>query len=119
MSKFDTNSLTLGEVDIIETLSGQPIGAMADENRPKGKSLAALAYVVKRRSDPTFTFAQAQSLSMGDLKGLGLSDDETPATGPFEGAADLGTGGPSMTLPEASSPASEPETSLSSSSGSD
>lgn len=73
---FDTQSLTLGEVSAIEDLSGLPIGALADEDKPKGKALTALAYIIKRREDSTFTFAMASKLTMADVGKLTGSTDE-------------------------------------------
>lgn len=72
-------SLTMGEIASVESLSGQPISAMGDENAPKGKLMAALAYVTKKREDASYTFEQAMNLTMEQVTEiLGLDDDEDP-----------------------------------------
>ena len=46
---FDVKSLTLGEIDKIEDLSGRSIDSIGDDGAPKGKMLAAMVFVMKRR----------------------------------------------------------------------
>ena len=46
---IEWGSLTLGEVDKLETLAGQPVTALTDENAPKGRLLAAMVFVASRR----------------------------------------------------------------------
>jgi len=76
---FDISKLTLGEYAQVEDLSGLPISAMADETKPKVKQQIALAYVIKKRSDPTFTYSQAEALTMNDLQELlGSGEDDDP-----------------------------------------
>lgn len=74
-------SLTLGEVAKIEDLSGQPIQSFGDDHAPMGKAMAAFAYVVKRRQDPTFTWEDALGLSLEEAQGLlgGVDDDVVEA----------------------------------------
>lgn len=71
---MDINTLTLGEVAKIEELSGQPLASLSDDQAPKGKLMAALAFVIKRRQDPKFTMVQAEALHMADIQAL-LADD--------------------------------------------
>lgn len=98
---IDVNSLTLGEVAKVEDLSGQPIAAFADEDKPKGLALAALAFVWRKRSDPTFKWNDALGLTLveaNEILGIGDSDtapatpaaraDEDPATTYSEDEAD-------------------------------
>jgi hypothetical protein len=66
----DINRLTMADVSTIEELAGQPITAMTDDDKPKGKLMTAIAYVMKRHDDPAFTFADAGKLTMGDLNAL-------------------------------------------------
>jgi hypothetical protein len=74
---IDINSLTLGEVAKVEDLSGLPIAAFGNEDKPKGLALAALSFVWKRRSEPTFTWNSAQALTIAEANEiLGISDDE-------------------------------------------
>lgn len=88
MLNLDVNTLTLGEVARFEDLSGQSISQLGDESVPKGKALAALAFLVKRRQElaagekPSFTWNQAQELTIAEANALlGLGDDE-PADEP-------------------------------------
>lgn len=77
---IDINRLTLGEVAKIEELSGQPITAIGDDERPKGLALAALAFVAKRREDPKFSWNAAQELTFDEANTiLGLGGDEEEA----------------------------------------
>lgn len=75
---IDISTLTLGEVAKIEDLAGMPIAAIADDDRPKGLALAALALIVKRRTGhPQFTWNDAQALTFTEVNDLlGLDDGE-------------------------------------------
>lgn len=74
---IDISTLTVAEVAKIEELSGQPITAFEDENRPKALPMAALAFVIKRREDSTFTWNKALELPFSDLSVIiGLGEDE-------------------------------------------
>lgn len=74
---LDITKLTLGEVAKIEELSDMPISALGDEDRPKGKALAALFFVAKRREDPKFTWNQALDVPSDEATAfLGLGDEE-------------------------------------------
>lgn len=72
MSKnFDFDSLTLGEVALIEELSGQSIGSIADEGAPKGKAMAAIVMVIKRRTgEPDYQFNQALMVPLSEANAL-------------------------------------------------
>jgi hypothetical protein len=71
--------LTVGDVAIVEEHSGMGIAALGDEQAPKGKLMAALAYVIKRKQDKGFTFADALNLTMDEVTEiLGLDEDEDP-----------------------------------------
>ncbi|GAA2082175.1 hypothetical protein GCM10009840_17830 [Pseudolysinimonas kribbensis] len=77
MTALNINSLTLGEVAKVEELSGQAFGAIAQEDKPKGLALAALAFVAKRRSDPKYSWNDAQGLTFAEFGELiTLGDDE-------------------------------------------
>lgn len=81
-------SLTLGEVSRVEELSGQSIALLGAGNAPMGKTLAALAYVFKRRSDLTYKFEDALNLTMDeanailDLGADAEGDEAGPTTAP-------------------------------------
>jgi hypothetical protein len=84
---LNINTLTLGEVAKVEELSGLSFSAIADDQKPKGLALAALAFVAKRRSEPKFTWNEAQQLTMADLSDLiSMGDEPTdPARAAIEG----------------------------------
>ena len=56
------DSMTVGEIEEIEELSGQPIGALSMDNVPKGKVLRAIAFIVARRTDPAITWEDSKNL---------------------------------------------------------
>lgn len=59
--------LTLAEVAEVESLSGQPLGDMTDPKAPKGRLMQSLVYVMKRKTDPSFSFEQAGLLTMDQM----------------------------------------------------
>ena len=61
---IDINDLTIAEVVLIEELTGLPLDALGQADKPKGKMLQALAYIVKRRDDPEFTWEMAGALKI-------------------------------------------------------
>ncbi len=61
---FDINDLTIAEIVEIEELTGMPFDSMGDSSKPKGKMLQALAFITKRRGDPSFTFEDAGALKI-------------------------------------------------------
>ena len=70
------DELTLGEVEEVEAYSGLPLASMTDTDKPKTKLLIALAYVIKRKTDPKFTIEHAKRLTMTDLNEiLDIGDD--------------------------------------------
>lgn len=84
---IDVNKLTLGEVAKIEELSGQPISAIGDDDKPKGLALAALAFVAKRREDKAFSWNAAQELTFDEAQailGLNQDDDEEATDAPLD-----------------------------------
>lgn len=80
--KFDVNKLTLGEIGIIENMSGQPLAALSDSDKPKAKLMVALAYVIGRRGNQNYTFADAEAMTLEqitDMLDMGDDDDEEPS----------------------------------------
>lgn len=73
---MDIKNLTMGEVAKIEELSGLSLASLQDENKPKGKLMAALAFVIKRREDPKFTLEMANNMTMAEITSLIESDSE-------------------------------------------
>lgn len=75
--QFDPNSLTLGEMETIEEITGRPIGlvmASMGAGELSSKALMAFVVVVQRRTDPDFSVEDAKALHMSDLS----FTDETP-----------------------------------------
>ena len=60
----DLNDLTIAEVCEIEDRTGLPLDALGQADRPKGRMLQALAYIVKRREDENFTWEMAGELKI-------------------------------------------------------
>ena len=67
---MDIQTLTLGEVSKIEEISGLPLSAMADEDKPKGKQMAAIAFVIMKRTDSTYTMKQAEAMTFAEVTAL-------------------------------------------------
>lgn len=70
--------LTLGEIAAVENLSGVAIDAIEDAGTPKGKALAALAFVIKKRENPDFTFENALDLDLEEAMALIGDNDVDP-----------------------------------------
>lgn len=73
---MDITNLTLGEVATVEELAGRSLSTLNDENTPKGKIMAALAYVIIKRDDPKYTMRQAEGLTMEDVNKLFTADKD-------------------------------------------
>jgi hypothetical protein len=58
---------------------------MSDDAAPKGKFLAAIAWLAKRRHDSSFTLAQAEALSMEEFSEL-MGDVTAPKVKPSKPA---------------------------------
>lgn len=73
--------LVLGEIAKVEELSGLPASQWG-EDAPRGKFLAALVFVYKRREDKTFTWNDALGLDFEEAsaylesQGFNAEDDE-------------------------------------------
>ena len=78
---FDIEHLTLGEIAQLEELAGMSLSEFSDDSAPKAKFLTALAYLAKRRDDTTFTFSQAEAMTLADLHTVLGDDDSGEAAG--------------------------------------
>ena len=67
---MNIDELTLGDVAEIEELSGQPLAALSDPALPKGKLMVAMAWIIKRKADPSFKYEDAKRMTMSDIEGL-------------------------------------------------
>lgn len=78
------DDLTLGEMAMAEDLSGQPLGALAEDNTPKTRLLIALVSVIQMRENPAYTIQDAEKLTMKELNSIldigGSDDSEVDAT---------------------------------------
>jgi len=77
MAKIDFNSMTLNEIELIEQLTGRNIDGIMTEDSPRGRSLKAIIFVFKKRTDPNFTFEQAGDYSLQEATDL-FGDAEDP-----------------------------------------
>ena len=62
--------LTVGDIAEIEEISKLPFSALGDTQTPKGKLMQAVAFVLKRKDNPAFTFEDAGKLSMDEINHL-------------------------------------------------
>nr|BEK66832.1 hypothetical protein KPHV_40590 [Kitasatospora purpeofusca] len=58
----DIDSLTIEEIETIEEIIDAPLDSLAQPGVRKGKMMRAMAVVIKRRTDPTFSVADAGRL---------------------------------------------------------
>lgn len=78
--KIDFSRLTLGELDKLETLSGLPISALADDDAPKGKFIAALVFIASRRHNEPMTWDQCLAMPVDEASAyVGLDDEDEAA----------------------------------------
>lgn len=74
---IDIDYLTGAEIIEIEDLADMPFDKMGDPDQKKGRLLVAIATIIKRRTEPGFTFEDA-----GNLR-IRLNEEVDP-TGPDE-----------------------------------
>lgn len=74
----DLNDLTIAEIEQIEEIIDAPFDAAFAPGMKRGKVLRALAFVAKRREDPTFTVEQAGRLRIE----VDATTDPTEASAP-------------------------------------
>lgn len=85
--KINPDDLTLGMIEMIEELSGQPIGWMGKEDKPQGKMMVCVAFAIGRESDPNYTMEQARKMRVvneddekeSDPSSVGELSSETPS----------------------------------------
>jgi hypothetical protein len=76
MNKFDFESLTLEEVELIENLTNSSIDEAFGDGKPKGKALSAFVWVVQKRNDPNYKMEDAKKLSLKEALSM-IQGDET------------------------------------------
>lgn len=69
--EINYDEITLGEVEDVERLAERSFQEIAEEitaGKPCAKTLIALVYVIKRRTDPEYTIEQARSVQVKALR---------------------------------------------------
>jgi len=74
---MDFEDITLGEIAEIEDYAQMPFANIAEDGIGVIKLRIALAWVIKRRTNPDFTIAEAQKLTPSDFAQLFGDDDNT------------------------------------------
>jgi len=60
--RIKADDFTIGEIEMIEEVGGQPIGWMGKEDKPQGKMMVAIAFVMGRRTNPDYSLEQARQM---------------------------------------------------------
>jgi len=76
MSKFDFESLTLEEVELIENLTNTSIDEAFANGKPKGKALSAFVWVVQKRDNPNYKMEDAKKISLKQALEMIKGDEE-------------------------------------------
>jgi hypothetical protein len=76
MNKFDFESLTLEEVELIENLTNSGIDEAFANGKPKGKALAAFVWVVLKRDNPNYKMEDAKKVSLKEALGMIKGNEE-------------------------------------------
>lgn len=78
--RVDMADLTLGELaDIAEMVGASLVDAMQGPQQPRG--IAAIACIIRRREDPSFSYEDALRLRMSDIEIVNSGEDETAPKG--------------------------------------
>jgi hypothetical protein len=78
MALIDFNTMTLNEIEQIENLAGRNIDSIMKDDAPRGRTLKAIIYTFKKRTDPNFTIEQAGAFSLQEASELIGGDDTDP-----------------------------------------
>jgi hypothetical protein len=76
MNKFDFESLTLEEVELIENLTNTSIDEAFSNGKPKGKALSAFVWVVQKRNNPNYKMEDAKKISLKEALEMIKGDEE-------------------------------------------
>jgi hypothetical protein len=76
MNKFDFESLTLEEVELIENLTNSSIDQAFQDGKPKGKALSAFVWVVLKRNNPNYKMEDAKKISLKEALEMIKGDEE-------------------------------------------
>ena len=72
---MDFENITLGEIAEIEDYAQMSFSEIDDEKPGVFRLRIGLAWIMKRRIDPSFTIKQAEALTPNDLTDLFADDD--------------------------------------------
>lgn len=72
------DDITLAEMAEVEKLAEAPVAWLSDDNKPKGKLLQALNFVLTKRDNPSFTMDEAGKTPISKIYEL-LGEDEKKA----------------------------------------
>lgn len=80
--KVDIQSLTLGEMAFFEDQTGGGLELLGAEGSKKGRAIAVLVYLFKRREDSNFGLSDAEQFTLPDaMEYLNLNDTEDDEEG--------------------------------------
>lgn len=65
---IDANSITLGELEHIEDITGRNVVAELGRGQPSARTMTALLYVFKKRTDPSFTLEEARLMNVQSFR---------------------------------------------------
>lgn len=74
---MDFDDITLGEIAEIEDYAGLPFSEIGEEKVGVIRLRIGLAWILKRRTDPTFTTKDAEKLTTNDMTALFEGDENT------------------------------------------
>lgn len=74
------DDLNLEEIETLEELTGEMIDKIMTIKVPKGKLLRALVYVITKRTNPAYTYAETAKLTLDQGLDLvaGTEDEADP-----------------------------------------
>jgi len=73
---LNINDLTIGELEEIEANTGQPFADLLADDKPRSALLKNIAWIIKRKEDPTFTLKKASALTMEEINQLITVEDD-------------------------------------------
>lgn len=76
---INANTLTLGELEELEDVTGRNVVAELGRGQPSAKTLIAVVWIMKKRADPNFTLDQARAMNVTSFKIEAPSDPKEPA----------------------------------------
>lgn len=64
---FDVEDLTLGEIETLEELCNASFDELFADNKPKGKAMRAIVFIVNRRTNPDYTYEETANIKISDF----------------------------------------------------